>query len=753
LKRAQITLFLIIAAVFAIGAGIYLFIASQGEEIPEAEVIASQVPQELNPIKEYVDACIDEVSHDAISKLGLHGGYIDPSSTDYYALEFYYDILDPTESDAVLLNVNDPRTAIPYWWYLVSKNDCYGCTVTAKNVPSFSQMETQINNYVNKHLNDCLDDFSGFEGTGFRVKAIGDIETETTITEQEVTVHVTYPLQVSIGERVSEIETFFIRQPVRLREMFNLAREIVIGENQDAYLEFFIEQFITAYSGFDTKRLPPHSASEEGFSKKIWIKQDVKKKIKEILRLYVPVFQVNGTRGAERIVVDSPYEQAAYDTLNLDVLINEYPDFEVSFIFMNWPIYVDVTPNQGEVLTVTETIHKDIPLLGPKERQIYEFFYDVSFPVIVQIRSRDEFNKKGYTFMFAMEGNLRDDKNIRDFATGRGTIGPSVPLFMPVADEEAIPDDFPEFPGVPGVPEQNTVFCNYNQRIGSPIDINVFDEEGSPIQNARVRFGCGYHATCGLGSAEFDPVRNVSEFKSTLPICFNGGHLTIAAKGYKSQTVPKLTSLPDRNISMNFTLQKYVVLNVSVKKLQLSRNVIYRDPLEDYEGNYATTLTPGGLTDEDVDDQIIIRIMPVGEEGEILDDPQLVIINNVDPVPLLEQIKVLPGIYDVSAQYFDPNPVIIPPEFRCYNGDCDDAGVWIPDKPGVEIETMFAGGVELNNETGYWEVTDSELDGATEVFFTILSLPIPLIVEDLSDIGQIESQSAVNRIKLEPELR
>ncbi|MFQ5475096.1 MAG: hypothetical protein ACE5DM_04635, partial [Candidatus Nanoarchaeia archaeon] len=83
MKRAQITLFLIIGVVFVLGTGIYLYIASQGENISEAEVIAGKVPQELNPIKEYVDACIDDVSYDALQKTGLHGGYIDPLNTDY----------------------------------------------------------------------------------------------------------------------------------------------------------------------------------------------------------------------------------------------------------------------------------------------------------------------------------------------------------------------------------------------------------------------------------------------------------------------------------------------------------------------------------------------------------------------------------------------------------------------------------------------------------------------------------------------
>ncbi|MFQ5474755.1 MAG: hypothetical protein ACE5DM_02865, partial [Candidatus Nanoarchaeia archaeon] len=558
------------------------------------------------------------------------------------------------------------------------------------------------------------------------------------------------PLEVAIADRVTDIDTFFIRQPVRFRDIYNLAREIVIGENQDAYLEFFIEQFITAYSGFDTKRLPPHHASEQSFSKKIWIKSVVNNKIREILNLYVPVFQVNGTEGAKRILSDDPIEQAAYDTLNLNVLTREYPDYDVSFIFNDFPIYVDVTPNQGEVLTASETIRKDIPLLGPKERQIYEFFYDVSFPVIVMIRSKKEFNEKGYTFMFAMEGNLRDDKNIRDFMRGQGTVGPSDPLFQAVIDEKADTEIVANLPGVGGNPLPNTVFCNLNQRIGSNFTIDVFDEDNQPIRKARVRFGCGFHASCGLGSIDFDPVTNKSEFTGKAPICFNGGYFTVEAEGYKPVTVPKLTSLPDRAISLNFTLQKYAVLNVSIKKMQLSRKILYRDNVREYEGNYKSILVPGQLTEEDMDDQFIIRIIPLGTEGFNVEAPQLIIKNNEEPIPQMEQIKLLPGVYKVSAQYFDPNPLTIAPEFRCFNGDCDDAGVWIPDKPGVKIDTVFAGGVELNNLTGYWEVTSSDLDGASSVEFTILSLPAPVIVEDLSEIGQIEAQSGILRAQLEP---
>ena len=68
MKKAQITLFLIMGVIFVVGAGILLYMTQEKEEISEAEVLSRDVPQELFPIKELVDGCIDDIARDAIVK-------------------------------------------------------------------------------------------------------------------------------------------------------------------------------------------------------------------------------------------------------------------------------------------------------------------------------------------------------------------------------------------------------------------------------------------------------------------------------------------------------------------------------------------------------------------------------------------------------------------------------------------------------------------------------------------------------------
>ena len=72
MKKAQITLFIVIGVVVLIVGGLIMYLSQEGEDIStEAETRAISIPKELNPIKEYVDECIEDISYEAITKVGF----------------------------------------------------------------------------------------------------------------------------------------------------------------------------------------------------------------------------------------------------------------------------------------------------------------------------------------------------------------------------------------------------------------------------------------------------------------------------------------------------------------------------------------------------------------------------------------------------------------------------------------------------------------------------------------------------------
>ncbi|MBU0461192.1 MAG: hypothetical protein KJ574_01260 [Nanoarchaeota archaeon] len=752
MKKSQITLFIMIGIVFVIITGIIIYLQGQKEKMPEAEIIAGRIPAELNPLKEYVDACIKDVSLEALQKVGLHGGYIDPLDSHYTDSPLEIDDLEPTEGDAILLNPGDRTTAIPYWWYLYSPNDCRDCYVTAKNFLRIDLVEEQINQYVDDHLGKCLKDFRNFESLGFRVTPEGDIRTKTTVTEKDVTMEVNYPLKVGIEDRETKVETFFIRQDLPFRDIYNLAREIVIGENVDGYLEQIMEHFIVLHSGFDTSMLPPHHATEKSFVKRIWVKQMAKDKIHEILKLYIPMININNTRGAKPVESSDILQSGPLRPLFRDVLINNYTDYEVTFLFLDWPIYVDINPNLGQILTTSNTISISFLLFGKQEYQEYEFYYDVSYPVIVQIRAPDVLNNRSYTFFFAMEGNLRGDKTIREYMENKGRIGPSRPLFRVDAGEEILQDEnYQNTPGLGSTPAPKTVMCGKKQQIGSDIILNISSSSDVPLENAEVKFGCGRHSVCSIGTAMLDPLTNSTLFEGKAPICLNGGYVSVESMNHRTGVVQKLTSLPGQNISLDVVLDKYTILNVTVSKLQLQRIILERDDPDDYQGNYKTLLLPGIFTNSDIDDQFILNVERMEENAIVPEPKQTLIIDKKNPIPIMQQLKLLPGTYSITGFYFNNAGTVIPAEHRCAN-DGDDC-YWVPEQPGLELEVMVAGGLEFNNESGYWYVSPTDLTSATEVDLRVLAFPAPLYVEDLSEGSMLPNLSMSMRSQLEPKIR
>ena len=746
MKKGQITIFLIIGVIFVVIAGIIFFMRSEGTNINTANFEIQKVPAELTPIKEFTDSCIKSVSKEALQKIGFHGGYIDPLDTFYTAKTIEYDLINPTSSDVVFFSSNNLNTNVPFWWYMESSNDCRDCVVSNKNAMSLEDMENQINLYVDNNLNDCLKNYKILEVQKFFVTPQSEIKTTSKINDKDITIKVDYSLKIKNVDKTYEISEFLIKQPLELKKLYNLAQEIVIDENLNSRLENFMINFISIYSGKSSDRLPPFSFSEESFTKKIWVKYTAGEKIKNIINNYVPLFSVKNTHNYHAWNNLEGAEKSAYNSLNFNVS-NNYEDIEVHFYTLNMPIYFDIKPNQGQLLTSYRTDKILIPMyMGEILTQNYEFYYDVSFPVIVELRMKSAFRDEGYSFMFAMEGNLRNNHNLRDTALGKGSmdnyqsqytlVGENVDDPKPEEDKEidvADPDG--------KIRETKTLFCNVNQRLGSEVFLNVTDQNNQPIKEGMVKFGCGLYAKCNIGSIIFDPITNSSTFSGKVPICLNGGYVSVENNDYKTVIVPKLTSLPDRSINLNISMKKFYLLNVTLTKLPLERTSFYK---ESDKSDYFSVNNLSSKTSEFVDpDMVIIKLVNIEDPFA---EEIVVFINKKDPVPFLEQVKLLPGIYEIDALYMDQFPFKLEPDSR---GKIDGEPFFIPEET-INFDVFMMGGVKLNKYSGYWEIKNSDLIDTTSVDFKILSFELPLIVEDLQESSTLENLSYFNREELEP---
>ena len=131
-----------------------------------------------------------------------------------------------------------------------------------------------------------------------------------------------------------------------------------------------------------------------------------KQKLQDLLISYINIIQVENTKGAERIVVDNIYEQSFYDNLFLKTNLS-YENISASFIYLDWPIHFDITPKKGDKLEPS-SYRREFPfnLIPAVETNHYEFFYDVAYPVVVELRDDTALNGEGFSLLLDFGSNF-----------------------------------------------------------------------------------------------------------------------------------------------------------------------------------------------------------------------------------------------------------------------------------------------------------------------------------------------------------
>jgi len=172
-KRGQVTVFIIIGLILLILAGVFIMMRQQAAEEEPPEI----VPEQLFPIKSFVDSCVRSASRDALDILGLQGGYIQvPESIRYDPLSYL-----PLTSDSTATAMK-----IPYWYY------------RGRNViPSVDDMNLAIARYVEGNIGACLEGLAQFSDQ-YEINRTGNITAKASIGDKAVQVKVKAPMTVRI---------------------------------------------------------------------------------------------------------------------------------------------------------------------------------------------------------------------------------------------------------------------------------------------------------------------------------------------------------------------------------------------------------------------------------------------------------------------------------------------------------------------------------------------------------------------------
>ncbi len=426
-KKAQVTIFIILGVVILLAVGLFFLFKGKVEQtkIETGVLTAKEVPQEINPVKLYIDSYIQDQTKQALKIALAHGGYI-----DYKILKA--NKFSPTDGNSLEL-IPDSNDKIPYWHYMISRNTCGSdCAFSSEMPPLCKQgrtcitngrnsVEEQIEKYISQQIKN-LDLKSLETGDIAKITPQSEPKVKATIRNEDVVIYVQYPLLVKTANTNTEhkIEQFQIITETSLTELYEAAKKIAEYESSNCFIGKYVSQVhMPAYywSGkdFPQKDLPPTSELTIGnFNNKIFIVDEVKKRVKEEISKAVSDIGIEDTANVRYPEIDCKddknklacglHYQRIFQPFDRAYDIEARMSYNSAFN----DIYFDINPKSGSVL-MPKNFASPIPLIsGITQTKIYEYSYDYSFPVLVELRKK---KLAGDDVMrFAVESNIRGNR-------------------------------------------------------------------------------------------------------------------------------------------------------------------------------------------------------------------------------------------------------------------------------------------------------------------------------------------------------
>ncbi|MBW3017782.1 hypothetical protein KY325_01330, partial [Candidatus Woesearchaeota archaeon] len=474
--------------------------------------------------------------------------------------------------------------------------------------------------------------------------------------------------------------------------------------------------------------------------------------VKDLLKLYTPFIRVNGTANGMRLTDPNPMAQGIYDSLFFSMFEDyKFPDTQINYYFLDWPIDFHVTPPAGPGILKPKSYKTEYPfgIWQSSQRNLYEFFYDISFPVVVEIYDSKALGGKGYSFFFALEGNILDNKNLLDWNQGLGTvswdqsiysieINPDAGGTHTLEGGEAIFGQFNasnEFVLNATTPiHTKSLFDRFEQKISNVTIYTKDKKTGQYLTEVAVEFICGRYKAASLGATEL-----LEDGKSGIitkaPICYGDGRLRFDLINYDTLTLGPISTEVDGNLILTAELEPVRQQEVSFKKVariepsgeNITVTNIYQD-LQFYEK--AIVILQKEKTSP-YDSKLSVALSFDTAENKIVEIP--------------------PGQYSINVIIMDSRNMTIQPEKRVYKVDDEDYEVWIPPEP-IEFDELMSGGLEYNNNTcGLVNIHDYELDADNVLEIRSLLIKRPFIrVEDISELGRIAEYTNTSCTTLRP---
>lgn len=699
MKRGQLSIFVIIGLVILLA--ILLFFI-----IRKPTTVA--LPPKLAPVEMHVRDCLQFTTIQALKELASHGGYITLPQ------QLVIKPLDPTESDAIVLNPLDNESAVPYWYYLAGSNHCRICHLTTLT-PTVEEMERDVRSYILGHLHECIN-YGLFPD--ITVTAAPEQDVTVTFTKEGVLVDYKRLLTLQRDATKAKIDHVTARVDIPIKRYYEIAKQITQREINTQFLENYLLYLVSAYGGIHAD-LPPLGGYEESFNPSFWVLPTVQQRFQQLVQSITPSLQVLGTKGVQPLPnVQDQYVRGFLNTMRLNLLNGmKADDLRITIFAPNQPLFLDVKPRDGLLIKPESERQSGILFVPPRQQNYYNFFYDISAPFLIEIRHENATAGTDISFLFALEANLRDNKNMAEWLLGHGTIPWSrdfvayrvTKLAAPTTPQQT-PSQNPaySYTAYSHNASLHSLFCDDTFKT-TPLSVRVWDgASNKPLADVQFSFQCGSYGSCSLGWSDEDEFGIYQELKTKAPPCL-GGFLKAEKQGYQARTVKVSTRGQPVTLSPIF-LYPYHKVNVTFVKRRVSRNAL-------------GALTLGPEEPLDTNDTVFVTFTRRSDDGGVPVTTTTLQDATTTPVPM----RLVPGVYEVRGFFFTGKRLTIPKGCkRIHHHD-------IPNKDVVLKPPVPWGGVELSNQTRLWDV-HGELYQHDTLKITLFEAPPPRCLDDLENM-------------------
>lgn len=182
-KKGQITLFIIVGVIILLVVSISLMMrASVTKRDLSAEIERDVLPNDVVPIRNYMEFCLEKLLTPSIFLLGIQGGYLNPPD------------------DALLT-----RSAVV----------AYGAIDGENMLPTHEQIQLELETYLEESIEVCSASLIVFENQGLKIER-GDADATVSVTGDSVLALIEYPVTVTLLDSTYGINEFFVSVPIRL---------------------------------------------------------------------------------------------------------------------------------------------------------------------------------------------------------------------------------------------------------------------------------------------------------------------------------------------------------------------------------------------------------------------------------------------------------------------------------------------------------------------------------------------------------